>query len=86
MYTTFFWVRWCQTYPDYFAISTQSPEKGAVIHVHNTNYIHASPTIFNLHPKPLLVRDFDFLGMRGVPRIAAAVGRTVFVFTIGVDV
>ncbi|KAF9459559.1 hypothetical protein BDZ94DRAFT_1006167 [Collybia nuda] len=78
-------IRWCQTYPDYFAISAQSPETGAVLHVHNTNYTHTAPTVFNLRPKPFLVRDFDFLAMRGVPRIAAAVGKTVFIFTIGAD-
>ncbi|KAG6865870.1 hypothetical protein C0991_010951 [Blastosporella zonata] len=77
--------RWCPTYPDYFAISAQSPTHGAVIHVHNTNYLQAQPTEFSLLPKPHLIQDFDFLALRGIPRIAAAVGRKIFIFPIGVD-
>ncbi|KXN87729.1 Nucleoporin Nup37 [Leucoagaricus sp. SymC.cos] len=77
--------RWSLTYPEYFAISTRSPAKGALIHVHNVNYVHAQPTVFAIHPRPHSVQDFDFLAMRGIPRIAAAVGRTVHIFTIGVD-
>ncbi|RDB24026.1 Nucleoporin Nup37 [Hypsizygus marmoreus] len=77
--------RWCPTYPDYFAISTKSPSKGAVIHVHNINYIQAQPTVFNILPRPHLVRDLDFLALPGIPRIAAAIGRTVMIFSIGVD-
>lgn len=77
--------RWCHTYPEYFAISTQSPAKGAVIHVHNVNYIHAQPTVFNIYPRPHLVRDFDFLAIQGIPRLAAATGPKVVIFSIGVD-
>jgi len=77
--------KWCPTYPDYFAICAQSPLKGAVIHIHNVNYLQTQPSIFNLLPKPHIVQDFDFLALRGVPRIAAAVGRSVFIFAIGVD-
>ncbi|KAF8163054.1 hypothetical protein B0H34DRAFT_649842 [Crassisporium funariophilum] len=77
--------RWSYTYPEHFAISTQSPSKGAVIHVHNCNFVHAPPTIFNLLPKPHFIRDFDFLALAGIPRIAAAVGRTVIIFPIGVE-
>ncbi|KAF8892685.1 hypothetical protein BD779DRAFT_1510340 [Infundibulicybe gibba] len=77
--------RWCPTYPEYFAIATQSPIKGAVIHIHNTSYIHSQPTVFNLRPRPHLVRDFDFLALPEIPRIAAAVGQTVIIFPIGVD-
>ncbi|TFK42839.1 WD40-repeat-containing domain protein [Crucibulum laeve] len=75
--------RWCQTYPEYFAISTQSPTKGAVVNLHNIEYPQAQPTSFSLYPRPHIVEDFDFMAMRGVPRIAAAVGRTVDVFAIG---
>ena len=78
-------LRWCPTYPEYFAISTQSPEKGAIVHIHNTNYLQAQPTVFSIHPPPHIVRDFDFLALRGIPRIAVAVGRTIVVFPIGVD-
>ena len=77
--------RWCPTYPDYFAISTGSPAKGAVIHVHNVVYPHAQPTAFHIAQRPLYVRSFDFVACRGIPRIVAAVGREVVVFYIGVD-
>jgi hypothetical protein len=77
--------RWCPTYPEYFAISTQSSDKGAVVHIHNTNYLQAQPTVFNIYPRPHIIRDFDFLAMHGIPRIAAAVGQILVVFYIGMD-
>ncbi|ESK88421.1 hypothetical protein Moror_14743 [Moniliophthora roreri MCA 2997] len=77
--------RWCYTYPEYFAISTQSPLKGAIIHVYNTGYVHAQPTQFELGARPHFVRDFDFVASRGIPRLAAAVGRCVYIFPIGVE-
>ncbi|KAI0956944.1 hypothetical protein AcW1_005499 [Taiwanofungus camphoratus] len=77
--------RWCPTYPEYFAISSSSPAKGAVIHVYNVGYVHAQPTVFNVASRPLYVRSFDFLAARGIPRIAAGVGRDVVIFSIGVD-
>ncbi|KAL1947489.1 hypothetical protein VTO73DRAFT_13213 [Trametes versicolor] len=77
--------RWCPTYPDYFAVSTSSPAKGAVLHVHNVAYVHAQPTVFQIAPRPLYVRAFDFVACKGIPRIVAAVGREVIVFYIGVD-
>jgi hypothetical protein len=77
--------RWCPTYPELFAISTQSPHKGAVIHVHNANYIHTQPTPFVVSPRPHFVRDFDFLASPGIPRITAAIGRQLVIFSIGVD-
>ncbi|KAG6811176.1 hypothetical protein H0H92_008660 [Tricholoma furcatifolium] len=77
--------RWCPTYPDYFAISAQTPTQGALIHIHNTNYFQAQPTELTLLPKPHIIQDFDFLALRGIPRIAAAVGSKVFIFPIGVD-
>lgn len=77
--------RWCQTHTDYFAISTRSPDNGALLHVHNCSYVHAVPTPFTLRPKPHFIRDFDFLVLPGIPRIAAAIGQTVIIFPIGVD-
>jgi len=77
--------RWCPTYPDYFAISTNSNSKGALIHVHNTAYVNAEPTALTVAPRPLYIRDFDFLATSGIPRIAAAVGREVVIFYIGVE-
>ncbi|KIP02652.1 hypothetical protein PHLGIDRAFT_26486 [Phlebiopsis gigantea 11061_1 CR5-6] len=77
--------RWCSSYPDYFAVTTNSPGKGAVVHVHNTGYLQAQPTVFSVAPRPAYVRDFDFLAAKGIPRIAAAVGRELVVFYIGVE-
>jgi len=77
--------RWCPTFSEYFALSTSNPSKGAVIHVHNTSYINAQPTVFTLAPRPLQVRDFDFLATSGIPRIAAGVGNEAVIFYIGVE-
>lgn len=77
--------RWCPTYPEYFAISAQLPDKGAVVHIHNTNYLQAQPTILSVDTRPHMIHDFDFLAVRGVPRIAAAVGQSLVVFSIGLD-
>jgi len=74
--------RWCPNLPEYFAISTQSPAKGAVINIHNTTY--AQPTTVSLAPRPHFIRDFDWLASRS-PRIAAAVGRRVVVFSVALD-
>ena len=77
--------RWSPTHPNIFAVSTNALSKGAVIHVHNTTYINAQPTPFNIAPRPLYVRDFDFLATKNVPFIAAAVGKQLYVFQIGID-
>ncbi|KAF9264935.1 hypothetical protein L218DRAFT_958100 [Marasmius fiardii PR-910] len=79
--------RWCHTYPEFFAISTSSPLKGAVIHVYNTSYVtvHSQPTVFEITSRPEFVRDFDFLATRGIPRVVAGIGRDVVVFPIGVE-
>ncbi|KAJ7470491.1 hypothetical protein FB451DRAFT_1253845 [Mycena latifolia] len=74
--------RWCPTFPEYFAISTQSPVKGAVINIHNTTY--TQPTPMSLAPRPHFIRDFDWLVSR-TPRIAAAVGHKVVVFSVVLD-
>lgn len=77
--------RWCYTYAGYFAISTNVPSNGAVVNVHNVSYLQTQPTPFTLAPHPHIVRDFDFLSLPGIPKIAAAYARTVTVFPIGVD-
>ncbi|KAH9056630.1 hypothetical protein EDB87DRAFT_1635482 [Lactarius vividus] len=80
--------RWCPTYPEYFAISTRDAgARGATIHVHSAMHAHAhvEPTAFTLAPRPLCVRDFDFVPLKGIPRIAAAVGHELVVFPIGVE-
>ncbi|PSR75126.1 hypothetical protein PHLCEN_2v9311 [Hermanssonia centrifuga] len=77
--------RWSPTYSEYFAVTTNCPAKGAVIHVYNASYIQAQPTVFNIAPRPLYVRDFDFIAERGIPRIVAAVGREIITFYIGVE-
>ncbi|KAH9174248.1 hypothetical protein EDB89DRAFT_1849205 [Lactarius sanguifluus] len=80
--------RWCPTYPEYFAISTRNAgARGATIHVHSAMHAHAhvEPTAFTLAPRPLCVRDFDFVPLKGIPRIAAAVGHELVIFPIGVE-
>lgn len=77
--------RWCQSYPEYFAISTRSPVKGAIIHVHSMAFVHAQPNVISIAPRPHHIRDFDFLAAHGIPRIAAAVGREVIIFSIAAD-
>ncbi|THV08055.1 hypothetical protein K435DRAFT_959507 [Dendrothele bispora CBS 962.96] len=79
--------RWCDTHPEYFAISTQSPLKGAIIQVYNSNFLsaHAQPTVFSIAPRPHFVQDFDFVTSGNVPTLAVAVGRSVFVFPIGAE-
>ncbi|KAI0253898.1 hypothetical protein BJV78DRAFT_1298538 [Lactifluus subvellereus] len=46
---------------------------------------HVEPTAFTLAPRPLCVRDFDFVPLKGTPRIAAAVGHELIIFYIGVE-
>ncbi|KAI0811099.1 hypothetical protein BC629DRAFT_1589844 [Irpex lacteus] len=77
--------RWCPSHHEYFAITTNAPTAGAVVNVYNTNHIHAHPTTLTIAPRPLYVRDFDFISQKGIPRIAAAVGREVVIFNIGVE-
>ena len=78
--------RWCPTYPEYFAISTRNAgARGATIHVHGAMHAHVEPTTFTLAPRPLCVRDFDFVPLKGIPRIAAAVGHELIIFPIGVE-
>jgi hypothetical protein len=48
--------------------------------------VNAAPVIFSLASRPQKVRDFDFLSSpTGMPRIAAALGSEVVVFSIGVE-
>ena len=77
--------RWCPTYPDYFAVSTNAATKGAVVHVYNTTYVNAQPATLNIASQPQYVRDFDFMGSKGIPRIASAVGRELIIFSIGLE-
>ncbi|KAG1778608.1 hypothetical protein EV702DRAFT_1219177 [Suillus placidus] len=77
--------RWCPTSPDYFAVASQCPTKGAVIHIHDMNYVHAQPHVINIAPRPHCVRDFDFMARRGNPALAVAYGVEVVVFPIGVE-
>ena len=78
--------RWCPTYADYFAISSASPaKKGASIHLYNSKYLHAQPNVINISNVPHRVRDFDWLALPGVPRLAVAFGRDVIVFPISVE-
>ena len=53
--------------------------------MYNTSYLSAAPTVFAVAPRPLYVCDFDFIAQKGIPRIAAAVGRELVIFYIGVE-
>jgi len=75
--------RWCPTNPDYFAIAAHSINKGAVLHIHNVGYVHAQPSVINVAPHPLRIRDFDFMALRGQPLLAVAFDRQVAVFSLG---
>lgn len=77
--------RWCPTETEYFGISTNSPAKGAMVNVYTSSFAHTDPYSFVPEQRPLFVRDFDFLALPGVPRIAAAVGSKVIMFSIGVE-
>ncbi|KAF6764928.1 hypothetical protein DFP72DRAFT_869603 [Ephemerocybe angulata] len=69
--------------PNTSPFSSQNPARGAVIQVYNLNFASAQPNPLVLSPRPQFVRDFDFLSLPGIPRIAAAVGKTLHVFAIG---
>ncbi|KAF8623975.1 hypothetical protein AX15_006129 [Amanita polypyramis BW_CC] len=76
--------RWCPTYPEYFAIASKTPNQGATIHVYNLNYINAQPSVFNMAPRPHAVDAMDFVYLHGIPYVAAAVGRKLVIFHIGI--
>lgn len=77
--------RWCPTHPEYFAIAGNSPNKGAVIHVHHIGHVQVPPVVFCIGQRPLFVRTFDFLTGDDMPRVAAGVGRNIMIFNIGID-
>jgi hypothetical protein len=77
--------RWSHSMPDCFGITSQSPSKGAVIHIHDMRYIHAQPFVINIASKPHIIRDFDFVASRGTTIISAAVGRELVVLSVDVD-
>ncbi|KAH7908012.1 WD40-repeat-containing domain protein [Hygrophoropsis aurantiaca] len=76
--------RWCPTNTDYFAIASHSPDKGAVIHVYNMNYVHAQPNIIHVASRPHRIRDFDFMANHSKSTLAVALGREIMVFSLGV--
>ena len=47
--------------------------------------IRAQPNVIHIAPRPHRIRDFDFFASRGIPRIAAAVGREIIIFSIAAD-
>ncbi|KAF5331048.1 hypothetical protein D9619_005706 [Psilocybe cf. subviscida] len=77
--------RWSPTHTEYFGISASSPTKGAIVQIHNMHFVNASPANFTFAPKPHFIRDFDFLSLEGIPRVAAAIGRKVMISQIGVE-
>jgi hypothetical protein len=76
---------WCLTYPDIFAISSQSRTKGASIQIFNTKYIHTQPLLVNLASAPHTVRDFDFMADQGTTRVVAAIGKELLIFEINIE-
>ncbi|CAK5264077.1 unnamed protein product [Mycena citricolor] len=70
--------RWCTVNPDYFATSSRSPGKGALINVHST--VYSLPTTLTLAPRPHYVRDFDWMSKSA--NIVAAVGRKVIMTAV----
>lgn len=78
--------RWCPSFPEYFAISTSSmSSKGAVINVNSVYHLQTQATSIQIAPRPHRVTDFDWIGTRGTPRLAAAVGREIYIFPISVE-
>ncbi|KIY64580.1 hypothetical protein CYLTODRAFT_380628 [Cylindrobasidium torrendii FP15055 ss-10] len=77
-------IRWCPTMDEYFAISSQSPSKGAIVEIHDSRYHGTQPHTICVKPRPHIIRDFDFISLPGLsPRIAVAVGRSVIIFPMG---
>ncbi|KAH8117143.1 hypothetical protein DFH11DRAFT_983710 [Phellopilus nigrolimitatus] len=78
--------RWCPTFPEYFAISTASAtSKGAVVNIYSSFHLQTQATTFQISPRPHRLTDFDWMATRGTPRLAAAVGRVVYIFPISVN-
>jgi hypothetical protein len=71
--------------PDCFGITSRSPSKGAVIHIHDMRYIHAQPSVINIASKPHIIRDFDFVASHTSTILAAAVGRELVVLSLDID-
>ncbi|KAI5124016.1 hypothetical protein M0805_003848 [Coniferiporia weirii] len=79
-------IRWCPSFPEYFAISAISvTPKGAVINVNNMDHLQSQAASIEIATRPHHVTDFDWLATRGTPRLAVAVERDVYVFPISVD-
>ncbi|EGN92011.1 hypothetical protein SERLA73DRAFT_191705 [Serpula lacrymans var. lacrymans S7.3] len=74
--------RWCPTNPSCFAVAARSSGKGAVIFVHNSNYVHAHPLVINVASRPNTVRDFDFLTFPGQVLLSVAMGAELLVYPV----
>ena len=59
-----------------------SVNAGAEIWLNNVNHLQTQATSITIAPRPHRVIDFDWLATRGVPRIVAAVGKDVVIFSI----
>lgn len=77
--------RWCPSYPEFFAIASSVSNKGAVIVISSVNHWQTPANPITIEPRPHRITDFDWLATQGVPRIAAAVGRKVYIFPINMD-
>lgn len=58
---------------------------GAVIKVMSVYHLGSQTSTIQIAPKPHKVSDFDWVASRGVPRLAVAVGRDVYIFPISVE-
>lgn len=53
--------------------------------VHSTHHLQAQTATIQIAPQPHRLVDFDWIGNRGIPRLAAAVGTDVLIFPISLD-
>ena len=78
--------RWCPSFGEYFAMSPLgATSSGAVVKVISVYHLGTQTSTIQIAPKPHEVADFDWVATRGVPKLAVAVGRNVYVFPISVD-
>ena len=56
--------------------------EGALVKVLNTQHLQAQANSITVAPRPRRVSDVDWLATRGIPRLAVAVERDVYIFPI----
>lgn len=58
---------------------------GAIINVNSVYHLQTQAAPIQIAPRPHRVTDFDWIGTRGTPRLAAVLGKEIFIFPISVD-